>query len=69
VSTAIEVRKQPDNEDQNALLWIGRDRAAYEALCAYMDPLADRSEVIGLSSSEAYALVIDALEVTHSVQS
>jgi hypothetical protein len=64
ISTAIHVRDQPTDPGQNALLWIGRDLAAYEAFRAYQEPLVDRTDVIGLPASLAAGLVRDALEAT-----
>jgi hypothetical protein len=43
VSTAIEIRKQPEDPGQNELLWVARDLAAYEALKAYQEPLVDQN--------------------------
>jgi hypothetical protein len=68
VSTAIQARPQPEGSN-NIVLWIARDVAVWEAHHAYLAPLADRSDAIGLTADVAYSLVARALQLTHDSQS
>jgi hypothetical protein len=68
ISTAIQARPQPEGPN-NIILWIARDVATWEAHHAYLAPLADRSEAIGLTADVAYSLVERALDLTRDCQS